>query len=145
MARYVTTIESTLSAAEAFAYMADFSNARQWDPSVVEASRSGEGPVGNGSTFDLVVTFGGRKLRMRYEIVSYEAPRLVVLEARQPTFTSRDTITVTAAAGGGGATVHYDALLEFNGVGRLLDPIMQLIFNRTGDKAAAGMRAALNT
>jgi hypothetical protein len=143
MARYVTTIESKLSAAEAFAYMADFSNARQWDPSVVEASRSGEGAVGNGSTFDLVVTFGGRKLPMRYEIVSYEAPRLVVLEARQPTFTSRDTITVTATAGGG-ATVHYDALLEFNGLGRLLDPIMQLIFNRTGDKAAAGMRMALN-
>ena len=143
MARYVTTIDSKLSAAEAFAYMADFSNARQWDPSVVEASRSGEGQVGSGSTFDLVVKFGGRKLPMRYEIVSYEAPRLVVLEARQPTFTSRDTITVTAAAGGG-TTVHYDALLEFNGFGRLLDPIMQLIFNRTGDKAAAGMRAALN-
>jgi Polyketide cyclase / dehydrase and lipid transport len=143
MARYVTTIDSTLSAAEAFAYMADFSNARQWDPSVVEASRSGEEPVGSGSTFDLVVTFGGRKLPMRYEIVSYEAPRLVVLEARQPTFTSRDTVTVTEAAGGG-ATVHYDALLEFTGRGRLLDPIMQLLFNRTGDKAAAGMRAALN-
>jgi hypothetical protein len=143
MARYVTTIESKLSPAEAFAYMADFSNARQWDPSVVEASRSGEGAVGSGSTFDLVVMFGGRKLPMRYEIVSYEAPRLVVLEARQPTYTSRDTITVTAAADGG-ATVHYDALLEFTGFGRLLDPIMQLIFNRTGDKAAAGMRAALN-
>ena len=142
MARYVTTIESKLSPAEAFAYMADFSNALHWDPSVVEASRSATGAVGNGSTFDLVVKFGGRKLPMRYEIVSYDEPRVVVIEAQQPSFTSRDTITVAPI--GDGSTVHYDALLEFKGPGRMLDPIMQLIFNRTGDKAAAGMRAALN-
>ena len=142
MARYVTTIESKLSPAQAFAYMADFSNALQWDPSVVDASRSGAGAVGNGSTFDLVVKFGGRKLPMRYAIVSYEEPRLVVIEAQQPSFTSRDTISVEPA--GDGSSVHYDALLEFKGPGRALDPIMQLLFNRTGDKAAAGMRAALN-
>ena len=142
MARYVTTIESKLSAVEAFAYMADFSNALHWDPSVVAASRSSDGAVRNGSTFDLVVLFGGRKLPMGYAIVSYEEPRLVVIEAQKPSFTSRDTITVASA--GDGSTVHYDALLEFKGPGRVLDPIMQLIFNRTGDKAAAGMRAALN-
>ena len=142
MARYVTSIESKLSPADAFAYMADFSNALHWDPSVVEASRSSAGAVGKGSTFDLVILFGGRKLPMGYAIISYEEPRLVVIEAQKPSFTSRDTITVAPA--GDGSTVHYDALLEFKGPGRLLDPIMQLIFNRTGDKAAAGMRAALN-
>ena len=31
MARYVTTIESALPQADAFAYMADFANARLWD------------------------------------------------------------------------------------------------------------------
>lgn len=123
--------------------MADFSNALRWDPSVVEASRSSDGAVGSGSTFDLVVRFGGRRLPMRYSIVSFGEPQLVVLEAEQPSFISRDTITVAAAAGGG-STVHYDALLEFKGRSRMLDPIMQLIFKRTGDKAAAGMRSALN-
>ena len=122
--------------------MADFSNAREWDPSVVEAARSGSGSVGAGSSFDLVVRFGGRTVPMRYEIVSYEEPRLVVIESRKPTFTSRDTITVAAA--GDGSTVHYDALLELEGAARLLDPVLQLLFRRTGDKAAAGMRAALN-
>ena len=38
MARYVTSIESRLTPAGAFAYMADFSHASEWDPSVVEAS-----------------------------------------------------------------------------------------------------------
>ena len=49
VARYVTTIDSSLTPEEAFAYMADFSNAREWDPSVTEASRS-HADVGLGST-----------------------------------------------------------------------------------------------
>jgi len=142
VARYVTTIESTLSPAEAFAYMADFSNALEWDPSVVEATRATTDPVGAGSSFDLVVEFGGRKLPMQYEMVSYDEPRSFVVESQKPSFTSRDTVTVSPAAAG--STVHYDAVLEFKGAGRLLDPVMQLLFNRTGAKAAAGMRAALN-
>lgn len=142
MARYVTTIESTLTPTEAFAYMADFSNALHWDPSVVSASKASAGPVGVGSSFALVVKFSGRKLPLQYELVSFDEPRSFVVESPQKSFTSRDTVTVAAA--GSGSTVHYDAILEFKGAGRLLDPLMQLLFKRTGDKAAAGMRAALN-
>jgi Polyketide cyclase / dehydrase and lipid transport len=141
VARYTITIESTLSPPEAFAYMADFSNAVEWDPSVVKALRASDAPVGLGSTFDLVVMFGGRKLPMRYEIVSFEEPRLVVIEARKPSFTSRDTITVSPA--GDGSTVHYDAVLELRGPGRMLDRVLQVLFDRTGAKASAGMRAVL--
>ena len=39
MAHYVTTIHSRLPAEAAFAYMADFTNARFWDPSVSAAER----------------------------------------------------------------------------------------------------------
>jgi len=94
MARYVTTISSALPQVEAFAYMADFANARLWDPSVSEARRVGEAPLGVGSAFDLVARFGGRDVPLRYEIVVYDPPRRVVLEAVRPGFTSRDVITV---------------------------------------------------
>lgn len=136
MARYTTTIESTLTAEDAYAYMADFSNALEWDPSVTEAHRSGD------NAFDLVAKFGGKGVPLHYEVVSSDPPRSLVLEARKPKFTSRDTITVAPAPGG--STVHYDARLDFTGLGRMFDPLMQLLFNRTGAKAAAGMRAALN-
>jgi len=143
MARYVTTIQSTLSPEAAFAYMADFSNARVWDPSVSKAERVGDEPVGLGSAFELVARFAGRDVPLRYEIVAYEAGRRVVIEARRPGFVSRDTISVEAT--GGGSAVHYDAVLAFSGVGRLFDPIMQLVFNRVGAHATAGMQAALNS
>ncbi len=142
MARYLTRIESALPQAEAFAYMADFANARLWDPSVSEARRVGEAPVGIGSAFDLVARFGGRDVRLRYEIVEYDAPRRVVLEAHRPGFVSRDTITVEPAASG--SVVDYDATLVFGGAGRLFDPIMQRIFARVGARATLGMQTALN-
>ena len=142
MARYVTTIASALPQVEAFAYMADFAHARLWDPSVSEASRVGEAPLGLGSSFDLVARFGGRNVPLRYEIVEYDSPRRVVLEARRPGFSSRDTITVEPA--GDGSIVHYDANLAFGGIARLLDPVMQRIFNRVGARARLGMQTALN-
>jgi hypothetical protein len=142
MAWYATTVESLLPPGEAFAYIADFSNANIWDPSVSEARRVGDGPLGTGSSFDLVARFGGRDVPLCYRIVEYEPPRRVVLEARRPGFVSRDTITVTPAAGG--SQIRYDAHLEFSGIRRLLDPVMQRIFDRVGAAARAGLQVALN-
>lgn len=142
MARYTTTIRTTLAPSEAFAYLADFSNAHYWDPSVSEARREGEGPVGSGSRFHLVARFAGRDVPLTYTVVAFEPPTLVVLEARRG-FISRDTITVQPADGGG-SLVRYDAVLAFGGIGRLFDPLMQRVFDRVGAKAAAGIAAALN-
>jgi hypothetical protein len=142
MARFLTRIESDLSQPDAFAYMADFANARLWDPSVSEAKRVGDAPVGLGCQFDLIARFAGRDVPLRYEIVVFESPRQVVLEAKRPGFVSRDTISVEAS--GAGSVVRYDAILAFSGVGRLFDPVVQLIFRRVGANATAGMKAALN-
>jgi hypothetical protein len=142
MAHYVSRIESTLPHDAAFGYMADFANARHWDPSVSEARRVDEASLGLGSAFDLVARFGGRDVPLRYEIVEYDAPRLVTLEARRPAFVSRDTITVEPA--GSGSVVLYDATLAFGRLGRLLDPVMQRIFDRIGARATRGLQAALN-
>jgi hypothetical protein len=142
MVRYETQVGSTLSPAETFTYMADFANARQWDPSVSDARRVGDAPTGVGAAFDLVARFGGRDVPLRYEIVEYEAPRKVVLEAVRPGFTSRDVITVEPD--GNASVLSYEATLAFKGLGRLFDPVMQWIFNRVGARASAGIHAALN-
>lgn len=138
MAHYTTTVESGLQPAEAFEYMADFTNAPLWDPSVVSATRAADDP----SAFDLVVRFGRSTIELRYATVEHEAGRLIVLAARGQGFHSRDTITVGPS--GGGSAVRYDALLTFSGVRRLCEPVMQRIFSKVGDRARAGMQSALN-
>jgi Polyketide cyclase / dehydrase and lipid transport len=142
VARYTTTVRSRLAPEDAFAYMADFANARSWDPSVSQARREGGDAVGLGSTFVVVARFAGRAVPLSYAIVAYEPPARVVLEARRG-FVSRDSIGVEPAEGGG-SLVHYDARLEFRGIGRLFDPLMQLVFNRVGAKAADGLQRELN-
>jgi hypothetical protein len=142
MARYATAIPSRLPPADALAFMADFSNARLWDPSVSKAQRKGDGPVGLGSEFEVVARFAGRDVPLTYSIVAYEPPGRLELEARRGVI-SHDTITVEPAEGGG-SIVHYDATLVLSGFGRLFDPLMQVVFNRVGAKAKAGLQTALN-
>jgi len=142
MARYVTSVESTLPPMYAFAYMADFAHARLWDPGVRDARRVGEAEIGEGAAFDVVARFGGRDLTLRYEIVEYDEPRQVVLEARRPSFVSRDTTTVEPADHG--SVVQYDATLAFSGLARLFEPVLQRMFDRTGARATVGLQTALN-
>ena len=142
MARYSSSIESQLPPEAAFAYLADFANARFWDPSVGKARRSDSGELGVGSTFELVARFGGRDVELTYGIDDFEPPRRVVLEARRPSFVSRDTIRVEAS--GPGCRVRYDAVLSFRGPLSLLDPLLQRVFSRIGRRATRGLTAALN-
>lgn len=142
MARYATTIDSSLAPAEAFLYMASFDNALEWDPSVVEARRLDSSELGRGSTFAVVSMFAGRRVPLRYAITEFVAGRRVVLEAWTGSFGSVDTITVVAA--GTGSQVTYEARLVFKGIARIADPLMQLVFTRVGRKADASLRSHLS-
>lgn len=141
MARYVTTVESTRSREDAFAYLSDFSNALEWDPGVVGAERVDGGEVAVGSEFRLVTEFMGRKTPLTYRVVELEAPRRVTFLAETGTLTSLDTITFEQR--GEGASVTYDADLRLKGPLKLADPLLRLAFKSIGDKARDGLRTHL--
>lgn len=142
MARFRTSIPSSLSQEEAFAYLAAFENAADWDPTVKEARRLDGGELRVGTQFHVVSRLAGRDVALVYEVTRLEPPRLVELEARNPSFSARDTITVEPAADG--SVVSYDAMLDFRGVRRLLEPVMQSAFDRVGRAAETGLRERLN-
>lgn len=140
MAHIVKTVRTTWSPATAFAYMADFSHAAEWDPSVVAARREDVGPIGVGSAFDLVVRVGGRRVPLHYEVTAYE-PRRITFTARSATLESVDTVTV---AGRDDATeVSYDAHLHLKGLLRLADPVLTLGFRGVADRAVRGLERRL--
>ncbi|HVM65680.1 MAG TPA: SRPBCC family protein [Acidimicrobiales bacterium] len=143
MARYRTTITSTKSPDDAFEYLADFVNAAEWDPGVVEGTHLTSGPPGPGSRFRLVASFLGRRVPLEYEIVAFERGRRVVFRADDSKVRSVDEIRF--AGDGGETSVTYDADLRVKGLlGALVDPLLALAFRRIGDRAAAGLRRALN-
>lgn len=142
MARYVTTIESPRPTADVFAYLSDFSTTQEWDPGVAEAERLDEGPIVVGSRVRLVADFMGRKTPLVYEVTAIDPPHAITLRGENATVVSLDTMTFEPTAAGGTRIV-YDADLTLKGPLRLADPVLKLVFNRIGDKAAAGLRGAV--
>ena len=144
MARYRTTVESTKSPEEAFDYLAEFSNARDWDPGIVEAANLTGAPIGAGSRFRLVSRFLGRRVPLEYRIIEFDRPNRVVLTADEPSIRSTDRIGFVATNGGSEVTYEADLTLKVP-LGGLMDPLLALAIRHIGGRAAAGLRQALNT
>lgn len=133
MAHYVTTVRTSMSAEDAFAYMANLENFVEWDPGVSSSEQvTGEG-IGLGAEYQ--VKASGADLL--YRILDFESPRRVVAEAKTTFFRSYDIIEIEERPDG--CDVTYDATLELNGPLGLADFALGLFFNKIGDKAAAGM------
>jgi hypothetical protein len=142
MARYSTTVDSTLSREDAFAYMADFENVARWDPGVTEARSTDDGELAVGSAFTVVTTFMGLKTPLVYRVVELDAGSRIRLVAETSRLRSDDEIIVSAA--GSGSSVTYNADLSLIGPLRLADPLLGLAFRVIGDRARDGLRRALN-
>src|ERR1700759_4085593 len=142
MPRYQASIESSRSAADAFAYLAAFDNIRDWDPSVASARRLDEGELRIGSTFEGVVRLGTRTLPLRYEIGRLEPGKLVAVEAQSRWFRSYDVITIEPR--GEGSHVRYDALIALKKIAKIAAPIVGRALGKIGADAAGGVRRVLN-
>lgn len=141
MAHIVKTVRTAWSPETAFAYMADFSHAAEWDPGVAAAWREDAGAVGVGSVFDLALRVGGRQVPMRYEVTDF-VPGQVTFTARSSFLESVDTVTV--APRGGTDEVTYDARIRFLGLLRLADPLLALGFRGVADRAIRGLEQRLS-
>jgi carbon monoxide dehydrogenase subunit G len=142
MARYVTTVRTSWSPEQAFAYMADLRNFAEWDPGVKGVIQVDGDGAGADASFDVTVAVPGRDMVLRYRTVQFDAPTEVLVIASTGLLTSEDRVSVVAEADGG-CSVTYDADLRLSGVLRLADPALRLSFGRIGDRAAAGLRTAL--
>ncbi len=142
MAHFETTLDTRAKSDAAFEYLADFSNARDWDPSVTDARRIGSGPIGPGSRFELELALAGQTLHFEYEIQRYEPNRLLVFCSESERLRSLDTIEIQARSWG--CRVHYDADLRLAGAYYLFDPVVHLAFQVSGARSARGLEKALD-
>ena len=127
----------------AFAFMADFSNAAEWDPGVAAAHRVDKGAVGLNSEFDLSVRFGGRAKTLRYRVTEFELGRRVTFTATTSMLRSVDTLTFEARPAG--CEMTYDADLRLTGLASIANPLLALAFRRIGDRARDSLRQALGS
>ena len=125
-----------------FAYTAEFNNIEDWDPGVAESAQIEEGPVGQGTQFDVLVAFGARRIPMVYTITEFDPPNRVVLVGEGSTLTAIDEITLATVPQG--TAVTYTADLASKGVTRLLVPFLGGVLKSVGRKAVSGLASALD-
>jgi len=137
MAVFTATVFSSLPPGPAFAYVTDVSRFDEWDPGIKGAEQtSGVGP-GLGAEYALKYGFFG----LDYTIVDYE-PVVHMRMTSGGLLTSIDTIDVAEADTG--CTVTYTAEVRLPGPLRFLDPLLQRMLDRNGNKAADGLAVALD-
>ena len=142
MPKLVRTITTDAPLDRVFAYLADFSTNAEWDPGTESAvARDDDGPK-LGQKYDLVVTFGDRKLDMVYEITALKENRLITLIGDGSTTHAIDTMEFSEVPDGG-TSVTYIADIKLKGLLRLAEPFLRGKFNELGDKAEAGMAEQL--
>jgi carbon monoxide dehydrogenase subunit G len=143
MARYTGSVTSPHPAEATWSYLADLRSVAEWDPSVEEIRLVSGDPGTAGARYQLEVSFLGARVSLPYVTVAVEPPQRVVFAAETDSVTIRDEARVAPLTNGGSSVV-WDAELRLKGVGRLLDPLLGLAFNRLGGRAERGLRERLN-
>lgn len=132
------TVTTSTPVDRVYPYLADFSNATEWDSGTVSCTRvSGDG--GRGTVYRNVSRFLGREVTLDYTVERNEPP-VYEITGRTGGTTSHDTITVTEL--GDGTSVEYLAEFTFPGPG-FLGFLMQPALNRLADKTEKTLREAL--
>lgn len=140
--RFREVIEVARPVDEAFAYVADFTTAAEWDPGIVESRRVTDGPTETGSRFEVLALFRGKRVPFTYEVTALEPGRRIVLSGEGDRATSVDEITFEPA--GAGTRITYEADLRLKGLLRVAEPFLGGTTSEMGRKALAGLEAALD-
>lgn len=135
------TVTTSTDPQTVFAYLADFTNATEWDSGTESCTRtSGDGGVG--TVYRNVSRFAGRKVELDYTVKVLAEPTFVI-EGSTGSTTSLDTIVVRPHAGGG-SEVDYTAEFTFGGIVKLFTPVMVPMLQKLGNDTAATLKTALD-
>jgi hypothetical protein len=141
MARIVEHFSVPAPTAQAFAYVADFTNTPEWDPMIEAASRRDAGPLRVGSAFEVALRVGSRVIPLTYTITELRPDERVVLETSGWWYRGKDDVRIRSS--GQGSELRWDATFALRGPLLLIDPLLAIGFRRTARSAVEGLRAAL--
>jgi len=135
-------IETSLPLAAAFSFVADFANAKHWDPGVASSAQTTEGRVGTGTRYRLGIRMRGKVSPMDYVVTAYEPNRRVVLQGRGSSVAATDEIRFEATPTG--TRIDYIADIRLRGLLVLATPFAGGTFRKIARDARDGMQRALD-
>lgn len=141
--RYTGTADSPHPPADVWAYLADLRSLTEWDPSVNDVRPTSGEPGAAGARYEVELGFLGRRLTVPYVTVAANPPTSVVFAAQIDGVEIRDEARIRPIIAGG-SSVTWAAEMRLHGARHILDPLVQLAFNRLGGRAERGLRERLN-
>lgn len=124
-----------------FDYLADFTNAEEWDPGTVSCVRA-TGDGGIGTTYRNVSSFLGRESEIVYTAVELERPTRIHLTGHNEQFDGHDVLGIRAR--GTGSEVTYTAEFAFAGAARFATPLVAAYLPILARKTVAQLRTCLD-
>jgi carbon monoxide dehydrogenase subunit G len=135
------TFSTTASPEAAYAFLADFRNAEEWDPGTQSCERTG-GDGGVGTTYRNVSSFLGREVELTYTTAELAPPTRVHLRGTNESFEGHDIFEIRSS--GRGAEVTYRADMSFSGLARLASPAVSAYLPILARKTVDQLRSCLD-
>jgi carbon monoxide dehydrogenase subunit G len=126
---------------EVWNFISNFENTPRWSQGVLEARQTSDGPLGVGSTLQMVVKAFGRRRTADYLVTEYEPNHGFAFEVTSGPMTSRARYSVEPAGAGTRLTASGEA--EATGLYKLLAPLLVRTVRRHSEADLAKMKRIL--
>jgi Polyketide cyclase / dehydrase and lipid transport len=136
------SVETKLPAEQAFAYMREFENTSEWDPSTPVMDKLTPGPAALGHRYHAESEFRGKRQTLEYEVIELTENH-IKLRGENKTVTAFDSIDVSS--NGAGSVVKYTAEFSIKGPAKIIQPLLKPAFMSLRDPALNGIRDTLNS
>ena len=135
------SVETKLSAGKAFAFLSEFENTSEWDPSTPVMDKLTPGPVAVGHRYHAESVFRGKRQSLEYEVIELTENH-IKLRGENKTVTAFDSIDVGPS--GAGSVVRSTAEFSIKGPAKIIQPLLKPAFRSLRDPALNGIRDTLN-
>lgn len=137
-----TRTELQAPAAKVFDFVADHTNAPQWQSGIENVRRTSPGPIGVGTEHEFTRRFAGMKVVARNRFIAYEPGRFVAFEIPSGKITGVASYRVESA---GANSCRLISSVDFHvaGLARFAIPLLTLIFKRDDEKALATLKVLM--
>ena len=136
------SVETSLSAEKAFAFLSQFENTSKWDPNTPVMDKLTPGPVAVGHRYHAESEFRGKRQSLEYEVIELAANH-IKLRGENKSVTAFDSIDVSP--NGTGSVVKYTAEFSIKGPARIIQPLLKPAFMSLRDPAMKGLRETLKS
>jgi uncharacterized protein YndB with AHSA1/START domain len=133
-----TSIEVNRPVEQVFSAMADATKQPQWDPGLLEARLTPDGPVRVGTKITEVRKFMGRTSENTGEVIEFEPDTRIIRKSVESPMTVMGTITFAATPKGTKVSWRWD--LQFSGFSGLLGPLIANSMKKGAESSLRGLK-----